>query len=236
MLDHDCPNYVLHIRGSDDGRHAVDHATWLRLLRGQLARTLDDGITPSGKQGARGAIFRVSLVDYGYTFVGKGTVPEFVDDLRHEAAVYRILRPSQGICIPVFLGEVDLEWPYYYDHRVRIVHMMFLSWGGEPLGQVPRVLGRELDRSVRILRRMGVAHNDVREANALWCKETQRVMVIDFERATVTKRPLDQTAHNKRHNTKSRKGAMPTAPPLRRARFAPRRRFPFGSSSMTAIT
>ena len=100
---------------------------------------------------------------------------------------------------------------------------------------MPRELGWELDGSVRILRWIGVTHNDVQEANALWCEETQRVMVIDSERATVAKRPLDQIAHNKRHNTKLGKSAMPMVPALRRARFAPRRRFPFGPSTMTAI-
>lgn len=152
------------------------------------------------------------MVAYGYTFVGKGTVPEFVEDLRHEAAVYRRLRPFQGVCVPVFLGEMDLKWPYYYDHRVRIVHMMFLSWGGQLLRRGPtRGLEGELDRSVRTLHQMGVVHNDVREANALWCEETQRVMVIDFERATVAKRYrrlLDQIAPNTRCNTKLRKSAI----------------------------
>ena len=45
-----------------------------------------------GKQGARGALFRLTLLAYGYTFVGKGTVAEFQPDLYHEAGVYNKLR------------------------------------------------------------------------------------------------------------------------------------------------
>lgn len=38
---------------------------------------------------------------------------------------------------PVLLGAVDLHPMgriYYYDHRVYVVHLMFLSWGGYGIG------------------------------------------------------------------------------------------------------
>ena len=43
---------------------------------------------PLGKQGARGALFKIKLVPYGYAFVAKGTVEIFVVDLRREDREY----------------------------------------------------------------------------------------------------------------------------------------------------
>lgn len=199
LLDVKCPNATLH-RGQNGSRvrHPVDHATWLRLLREQLRETLDDGVTRIGKQGARGVLFQVTLLAHGYTFVSKGTVPEFVGHLQHEAAVYQRLGPLHGICVPVFLGAVDLRdigRVHHYDFRVRIVHMIFLAWAGNDLNEVgtseaaQRDLSRGLVRSVRSLHAMGVAHMDVWKPNALWSREAGRVMVIDFERAVLMDPP-----------------------------------------------
>ncbi len=198
FLDEKCPNVALH-RGQSDGvHHPVDHTEWLRLLREQLRRTLDDGVVCIWKQGARGVLFQVTLLTHGYTFVAKGTVPEFVEDLEHETAVYRRLQPLQGVCVPVFLGTVDLGSlgrTYYYDFRVRVVYLMLLSWAGVSLGEagtweaMGNDPGRELVRSVRELHANGVAHTDVRPPNVLWCRETRRAMVIDFERAVLVDPP-----------------------------------------------
>ncbi|KAJ2891106.1 uncharacterized protein MKZ38_000915 [Zalerion maritima] len=213
LLDEKCPNVRLHRGRSGGVYHPVDHAKWLGLLREQLRRTLDDGVVRIGKEGARGVLFQVTLLVYGYTFVSKGTVPEFVEDLEHEAAVYQRLRPIQGVCVPVYLGTIDLRdisRTYYYDFRVRIVYMMFLSWVGSSLNEAGTLdaMGespvRELIRSLRGLHAMGVAHTDVRKPNALWCQETGRVMMVDFERAVLMdppRRPLAQVVPNKRART-----------------------------------
>lgn len=160
---------------------------------------------PLGKQGARGALFQITLLDYGYTFMSKGTVPEFIEDLEHEAEVYGRLKRLQGVYVPVLLGAInllDIGRTYYYDFRVRIVHMMFLSWAGDGLdaARAPEDVRRGLVRTVRALHASGVAHTDVRAANALWNNETRRVMLIDFERAVlVNPRPaLAQIVPNKR--------------------------------------
>ena len=203
-LDERCPNINLHRAAHDSQYHPVDHVTWLQLLREQLNRTLDDGVEPLYKQGARGALFRITLHAYGYTIIAKGTVPEFVEDLRHEAFVYQRLRPLHGICVPVFLGAINLQRPYYYDFRVRLVHMIFLSWGGVPVdcGVDKDVqLGRELVRSVCTIHRLGVLHGDMRKANTLWNDEKGRVMLIDFERAVVAdppRAPLSPIGPNKK--------------------------------------
>lgn len=188
-LDARCPNVGSHSRGG--GSHPVKHAQWLAMLRQQLEQSLDDGITPLGQGGARGVLFKVTMLAYGYTFVSKGTVRAFIPDLQHEANVYKRLRPAQGRHIPVFLGAVDLremERIYYYDHRVYVVYMAFLSWGGCSLSEaraagVPRNELRDTAvRSLRAVHCEGVRHGDVRDANMLFNEETG-VMMIDFERA-----------------------------------------------------
>ncbi|KAH8783446.1 hypothetical protein F5883DRAFT_637700 [Diaporthe sp. PMI_573] len=77
--------------------HPVDRPELLRLLREQLRRTLHDGVARIGKGGARGVLFQVTLLAYGYTFLSKGTVEEFVEDLEHEATVDHRLQPLQGV-------------------------------------------------------------------------------------------------------------------------------------------
>ena len=210
-LDEKCPNIAFHRpAGGDCRRHPVDHNTWLSLLREQLKRTLDDGIMPLWKQGARGALFQVTLLAYGYTFVSKATTASYVPDLEHEAEVYRRLRPLQGICVPVLLGVIDLRdvgRTYYYDLRTYIIHLTFLSWGGPDLLEIAiserksEETRREVVRSVRALHVHGVVHTDIRLANVLWNEETGRAMVIDFEQAVLLELPrpaLAPVAPNKR--------------------------------------
>ncbi len=117
-LDEECPNIAFYRGEHNDRRHPVDHTTWLVLLREQLGQSLDDGVVFFGKQGARGVLFQVTLLGYGYTFVSKAITIRFVRELEHEANVYEHLRPLQGVRVPVFLGVVDLrevERTYYYD-------------------------------------------------------------------------------------------------------------------------
>ncbi|OAA65778.1 Protein kinase-like domain protein [Niveomyces insectorum RCEF 264] len=226
-LDPSCPNVTLHKKHSCGGpsvrtsqkttstaRHPIKHAQFLDLLWQQLRRTLDDGITPLPYGGARGVLFRVTLLGYGYTFVSKGTVRAFVPDLEHEAAVYRWLQPIQGVHVPVFLGAIDLRPMnriYYFDHRVYIIHMTFLSWGGDKFDPAAadteakrQQLRTQAKRSLLAIHKAGVVHRDVRALNMLVNAEINGVMVIDFERARILKpprRPLAQVAPNKRRPT-----------------------------------
>ncbi|KAJ4307972.1 hypothetical protein N0V84_012377 [Fusarium piperis] len=214
-LDSNCPNVKLHTRqrgvtGARGLHHPVDHDTWLRLLGKQLKQSLDDGITPLQLGGARGVLFKVTLLMYGYTFVCKGTVGAFVKDLEHEAAVYERLRQVQGINVPVFLGAIDLRSmnkTYYYDFRVYIIHMTFLSWGGYKLDKVGLTGMKPVEfsacaiRSLQAIHREGVVHQDVRSENMLLNPEANSIMMIDFERATLLerpRRPVGQLVPNKR--------------------------------------
>jgi hypothetical protein len=209
-LDARCPNVGFHGRGG--GSHPVKHAQWLAMLRQQLEQSLDDGITPLGLGGARGVLFKVTMLAYGYTFVSKGTVRAFIPDLQREADVYKRLRPAQGRHVPVFLGAIDLremERIYYYDHRVYVVYMTFLSWGGCSLSEarparVPRGELRDMAiRSLQAVHRERVRHGDVRDANMVFNEETG-VMMIDFERAEmgdVQRQALAPVVPNKRRWT-----------------------------------
>lgn len=209
-LDKGCPNVMLHRERDGQTHHPVDHDEWLQLLGKQLARSLDEGMIRLGKEGSRGVLFQLTLLKYGYTFVSKGTVAAFVEDLEHEATVYKRLHKLQGISVPVFLGAIDLRdlgRTYYYDLRVYIVHLSFLSWGGDSLDSagtlcaMDKSLEAEVVRSLRELHMEGVVHLDVRKANALLNPETGRVMIIDFERASILeqmRRPLASVVPNKR--------------------------------------
>ncbi|KAF4467396.1 hypothetical protein FALBO_5729, partial [Fusarium albosuccineum] len=216
FLDSKCPNVALHRKSCAHAhararaRHPVGHAEWLQLLWKQLEQSLDDGIEPLGLGGARGVLFKVTLLAYGYTFVGKGTVRAFIKDLEHEAAVYKRLERIQGLHVPTFLGAIDLRSMnkiYYYDHRVYVIHMTFLSWGGNSMaealnvGETAKSLQHMAIQSLRAIHQEGVIHKDVRLANMLVNREINGVMMIDFERASLLeppRLPLVQLIPNKR--------------------------------------
>jgi hypothetical protein len=195
-LDDACPNVSAHRAHGDGARHAVDARTFAWLVREQLARDLDDGCEPLDKQGARGALFKITLAAHGYTLVAKGTVSAFVPDLRHEGRVYRRLERIQGEAVPVCLGNIDLVEMYYLDLDVEIVHMLLMSWAGEVATEaavagmgVVADLGAEVQRTAAEVRGQGVVHGDDRAPNRLWNVERRRVMLIDFERSTLLPSP-----------------------------------------------
>ncbi|KUJ07364.1 uncharacterized protein LY89DRAFT_557586, partial [Mollisia scopiformis] len=59
------------------------------------------------------------------------SVPAFEAKLQHEGLVYRHLDEVQGELIPVYLGNIFFIHPYFFEVRVRIVHMLVMSWAGE---------------------------------------------------------------------------------------------------------
>jgi hypothetical protein len=139
-----------------------------------------------GKIGAIGALFKLELAQYGYTFVGKGTQSVHLHCLRHESVVYSWLERLQGVVVPVHLGIVHLARGYPLPGGARVVHMMLMSWGGEVAADVGVPdLAAELERSSRAVWDEGVDHGDERDPNLLWNKERRRVMLIDFDRAAL---------------------------------------------------
>ncbi|KAI9841265.1 MAG: hypothetical protein M1837_000801 [Sclerophora amabilis] len=204
-LDENCPNVECHRDAAGASRHPFGRSTFSELVQQQLARTLDHDCEPLGKQGARGALFKITLASHGYTFVAKGTVSAFVPNLRYEGEIYRKLRKLQGDVVPVCLGNIDLQHCYYHDVGVRIVHMLLMSWVGEVADQVPALKGttrleEETQRSEEALVHERVLHEDVRGPNVLWSSELQRVMLVDFERSSIIKsepsKTLQQIAPN----------------------------------------
>ncbi|KAG6139348.1 hypothetical protein E4U12_007452 [Claviceps purpurea] len=207
-LDLECPNVGHHCRSdaSEAGaglpkRHPVDHTEWLRLLQDQFKQSLDEGITYQSIVGARGALFKVTLLAYGYTFVSKGTVAGHIKHLEHEMRVYERLKPIQGRYVPVFLGTMDLrtvDKDYWIYFETYVVHMMFMSWGGFLLDE-DKMDGLDvlddvawIDEGIEAIdavHEVGVLHRDVRWANILYNPHTNGIMLIDFERAELFNEP-----------------------------------------------
>ncbi|KAM6514479.1 hypothetical protein FSOLCH5_008719 [Fusarium solani] len=157
-LDKGCPNVMLHREHDGQTHHPVNHGEWLLLLRKQLKRSLDEGMVPLGKEGSRGVLFQLTLLKYGCNFVSKGTVAAFIEDLEHEAAVYQHLHRLQGISVPVLMGAIDLRdlrRTYYYDLRVYIVHLSFLSWGGGSLDCARNLCTMDKSLEGEVLRSLG---------------------------------------------------------------------------------
>lgn len=223
FLHHDCPNLRLHQHQNKqssvintDGRHPISHSRFLELLSYQLECTLDYGITSLGITGARGALFKVTLLAYGYTFISKGTIQAFIPDLQHEARVYEQLKNVQGVHVPVFLGAINLQSlgrTYYYDFDVDIVHLCFLSWGGLSLRDVQhqdrRILQSMAVKTMGAIHQEGVVHRDARYENILFNPQTRQIMLIDFERSQLvdmSRQTLAPVEPNKRRRVQDWKG------------------------------
>jgi tRNA A-37 threonylcarbamoyl transferase component Bud32 len=209
-LDEACPNVSAHRALGPSSHHGLDRKTLAQLMLCQLAQDPDNGCEPLGKQGARGALFRLTLDTYGYTFVAKGTARAFKANLKHEGVVYRQLNELQGKLIPVYLGNISLACPYFLDVGVRIVHMLLMSWAGDQaqkdlMSSIGRDINEETTSAVTKLRYHGVEHCDVRPPNVLWNSEGGNIMLVDLERSEILKRvpALQETSPNKRRRLQS---------------------------------
>jgi len=209
-LDPTCPNVALHCQApfapltpssspTLEATHLLSLSDFLERLGQQLRTTLDTGIEPLGLHGARGALFRITLLSHGYTLAAKGTTAASVGCLEHEAAVYQRLRPIQGSYVPVLLGAIDLRVlgrRYFYVPDVHIVYFLLLSWAGKDLYETREqtrgvgnrnLLRGHVLRSLQSLHALGVAHGDVRRENLVWSQvPSDPVMIIDFERSVLT--------------------------------------------------
>lgn len=193
-VDNNCPNASLHRTGKCGSRHAISANEFTALVGKRLCQNAYqdcvavDPYGQKGKIGRIGALFKLELAPYGYTFVGKGTQSAHLGHLRHESLVYSRLEILQGYVVPVHLGIVDLArpWGYFLPGGAQVVHMMLMSWGGEMVADaaVPDLEAEKM-RSLAAVWREGVSHGDMRAPNMLWNEERRRVMVIDFDQATL---------------------------------------------------
>ncbi|KAH6719535.1 hypothetical protein BKA61DRAFT_571536 [Leptodontidium sp. MPI-SDFR-AT-0119] len=204
-LDGACPNVRAHRAYGDGIHHALGRKSLAKQISRQLAQDPDSGCEPLGKQGARGALFRLTLESHGYAFVAKGTVTAFEAKLKHEGLVYRHCEAQGEFApVPIYLGNISLIRPYFLDVGVRIVHMLLMSWGGEHacknlmLG-MGRDLAAETSGAVTKLLSCGVEHRDVRPSNVLWNPETSNVVLVDFERSEILKQvSVQETSPNRK--------------------------------------
>ncbi|OJD12968.1 hypothetical protein AJ78_06516 [Emergomyces pasteurianus Ep9510] len=193
-LDHQCPNVSLHQQGQNDDRHCINARKLVQLLNEQLDRDLDHNCTPFGTCGSYGAPFKITCSVYGYTLVGKGTTAGLWKVVSREAEIYRVLQKAQGSAAPVFLGTIDLKLFLFLHGAGDIRHMLLMGWAGESIENVKdkEVLSREISRSRKEIRMLGVIHNDLRSANMLWNDELRRVLIIDFHGSDIDRRPMNK--------------------------------------------
>jgi hypothetical protein len=100
-LDDACPNVKAHRAYGASNYHALGRKSLAKLMSRQLAENPSNGCEPLGKQGACGALFRLTLEWYEYTFVGKGTMMAFEAKLKLKALVYQHPDAVQGELTPV---------------------------------------------------------------------------------------------------------------------------------------
>ena len=183
-IDESCPNAQSHPRLPGRPKHAINDAGLRRLVRKQLAADVDNDFDPLGIQGARGALFKVTLASHGYVLVAKGTVWAYEPHLLHEGKTYKKLSHLQGTAVPVCLGNISLAKSFNLDYCVEITYLLLLSWGGERFDNKKELsLQREVQQTVAEVKSAGVSQEDVRTPNLLWNDLLGRVVLVDFERA-----------------------------------------------------
>lgn len=114
-LDGNCPNASLHRTADGGRRHPITIDEFKTLVDKQFRRGVYrhcvalDPFGFEGKLRSIGALFKLELAPYGYTFVAKGTKRDHHDRLKHESLVYARLGRAQGEIVPVHLGMADLS-------------------------------------------------------------------------------------------------------------------------------
>lgn len=72
--------------------------------------------------------------------------------------------------------------------------MLLMGWGGESTASMELApwLHREIRRSNKEIKALGIIHEDLRRDNVLWNEELGRALIIDFHRSTLKYRPTLQ--------------------------------------------
>ncbi|KAF2785586.1 hypothetical protein K505DRAFT_261759 [Melanomma pulvis-pyrius CBS 109.77] len=191
LLDSSCPNVTEH----GETCHQIDRPTFLTLMGQQLAHDRDTDCDPASKPGSCGVLVRVRLRPHGYTVVAKCTPAYFLHRLQHEESTYKRLLPIQGTYVPVCLGSIELTTPYMYEGITELTHMLFLSFGGDPISrhitmENKEILSNHVEQSACAIHNLQVLHGDLAPRNILWDEEAKRAMVMDFERAYIMQGPV----------------------------------------------
>ncbi|KAJ5971845.1 uncharacterized protein N7479_001763 [Penicillium vulpinum] len=197
-LDDSCPNARIHQRSGDEVQHPINAAKLVSCLKQQIDEKIDRCI-PFGTRGSYGAPFKLTCFPYGYTVVGKGTTSGlWRQHVSREADIYQILRKAQGSAVPVFLGKIDLAKIYFLHGAGQIRHMLVMGWAGESTAKLEQTaeLRREIKRSKKTIRALGVRHSDLRPDNILWNAELGRALIIDFHRCELDCRPATERSRS----------------------------------------
>lgn len=112
--------------------------------------------------------------------------------MKREADIYHILSRVQGSAVPVFLGAIDLAKIYFLHGAGEIRHMLLIAWGGEHIKDIQHndAVIQEVSRSKKLIRSLGVIHQDLRPDNILWNTELDRALIIDFHCSQLDPRPV----------------------------------------------
>ncbi|KAL6797615.1 hypothetical protein GGI42DRAFT_78461 [Trichoderma sp. SZMC 28013] len=184
-LDQACPNFDKH------GHEHISNLEFLRLVQSQLGQTrhVSGCCVSLDLKGSLGAMFKVMIPSHGYTFVAKGVTEENVPRLLREGDTYTRLRDVQGGCVPVYLGIVQLEATFDHDSTA-YSHFMLLSWAGRPVenleqSQASHGFVNSTRRAYTELHNAGLVHNDAELRNMLYNPQLDRIMLVDFEHASI---------------------------------------------------
>ncbi|KEQ68360.1 hypothetical protein M436DRAFT_68223 [Aureobasidium namibiae CBS 147.97] len=182
-----CPNSAAH-----DG-HTLASDSLVNLLEDQLrsSRPNDTGLTPLGKSGRLGILYKVHLHKTGHRLVAKGFRKTDLQWLLREESVYDRLQRYQGTSIPVYCGTIYLDKSINQPAVDEIHYLLLLSWAGEALEDtdidhedliaVDAMVEPQLLSLLRGMHELQVVHGDTVRRNYLYDANAQRFMLVDFE-------------------------------------------------------
>ncbi|TFB03756.1 hypothetical protein CCMA1212_004823 [Trichoderma ghanense] len=198
-LDTGCPNVRMH------GEKHLGNIEFLKLVQEQLtvARSTGSNCIYLHLSGSLGVLFKVTLASRGYTFVVKAVMEENVPRLLREGDMYTRLKELQGGCIPVYLGILQLNLPFWHDAK-QYTHFMLLSWAGRPVkhywgSPCNRGFVTSTQRAYTELHSAGIIHRDAKLRNMLYNPQSDRIMLVDFERSSAYRCRLKQAHHRSVH-------------------------------------
>ncbi|THV85431.1 hypothetical protein D6D29_02361 [Aureobasidium pullulans] len=203
-IDH-CPNHTAH------GDQSLSHDQFLGLLESQLQGDETFGLTSLVMSGRSGVLYMVRILMTGHCLVAKGYRHEDVGWLQNELAVYERLKALQGKFIPVCCGVVDLPKAYNTTESRAVQHLLLLSWAGETLNARGSGIDQfepQLLSGLEQMHEKQVVHGDAERRNMLFDRESQRLMIVDFERSRLYhNRPPCDSMHVLRRIASSKRGA-----------------------------
>ncbi|GLA01927.1 hypothetical protein AnigIFM60653_001218 [Aspergillus niger] len=191
-LDKQCPNVALHRQGADVDQHPITAEALVQQINRQLNEDVSHGCTPMRGYGSTIAPFKITSSEYGYTVVGKGASSDafWRESFSRDADVYRILYQAQGSAVPVFLGTIDLKMAYLHGD-LEVDHMLLMAWGGEWIrSRDGKSFKREVRRSEKEVRSLGVLCHNLRPEDTLWNAELRRALIINFNHSQLDPLPF----------------------------------------------